>query len=319
MQQPAVSVAPSGLKSFLASLFSPLVLRYAIPALGLIVIAVVGIVMLREGPMGSSVALRKETDQNQSVAQASPSQTSPSEAAPAPGLVDKVTREPAADKNNEVPKAGAPATKDAPRDARGVSSSDAAGAAPAAPVQEAQPVTTTASEPPPPAKAAPAEESERQAEPEKKKVEINRTDVGAAQRSYDGVKKEDDANAAPATGSGNKVSGPRRAADADRGAAVGNAPQPREREEDERVRKAEKNVSTLMAAKTRTVAGREFRKDGNVWIDVAYNSSQATTIVKRDSEQYRSLVEDEPVIHTIAETLKTEFVVVWKGRAYRVR
>src|SRR6185369_17035478 len=38
-------VAPSGLKSFLASLFSPMVLRYAVPALGLVVIAVVGIVV----------------------------------------------------------------------------------------------------------------------------------------------------------------------------------------------------------------------------------------------------------------------------------
>src|SRR5688572_22594181 len=43
VQQSEGSVAPSGLKSFLASLFSPMVLRFAVPALGLIVIAAIGV------------------------------------------------------------------------------------------------------------------------------------------------------------------------------------------------------------------------------------------------------------------------------------
>lgn len=309
-RQPASVVAPSGLKSFLASLFSPLVLRYAIPALGVIVIAVVGIVMVRQEQKGSSVALRADTEQNKSVAlpEATPSQGLYGER----GMADQV----AADKDKEVPKPGAaaPAAKDAPRDARGVSSSDAAGAAPAAPVQETQPVT--ASEPPPspaPAKAAAAEESERkQAEPEKKKVdEVSRTEVATAQRSYDGVSKEaDDAN---------KVSGPQRSrmGEGTGTGAVANAA-PQSREEVKRMRKGEVS-GTFSAAETRTVAGREFRKNGNVWIDTAYNGGQSVTVLTRDSDQYRSLVEDEPAIHTIAETLKTEFIVIWKSRAYRVR
>ncbi len=40
-------VAPSGLQKFLASLFSPMVLRYAVPALGLIVVAAIGFSVLR--------------------------------------------------------------------------------------------------------------------------------------------------------------------------------------------------------------------------------------------------------------------------------
>src|ERR1043165_4689710 len=39
---------PSGLKKFFASLLSPFVLRYAIPALGVIVVMVVGFVVLRQ-------------------------------------------------------------------------------------------------------------------------------------------------------------------------------------------------------------------------------------------------------------------------------
>src|SRR5689334_18770062 len=39
---------PSGWKTFLASLFSPMVLRYAVPALGVIVVMIVGFVVLRQ-------------------------------------------------------------------------------------------------------------------------------------------------------------------------------------------------------------------------------------------------------------------------------
>src|SRR6185369_1683058 len=39
--------APFGLKKFLASLFTPMVLRYAVPALGLIVVAAIGFMVLR--------------------------------------------------------------------------------------------------------------------------------------------------------------------------------------------------------------------------------------------------------------------------------
>lgn len=72
-------------------------------------------------------------------------------------------------------------------------------------------------------------------------------------------------------------------------------------------------------AETRKVAGRKFRRQGDSWIDTAYNSSQATTVVRRNSEQYRALVADEPEIGRIANSLGGEVVVVWKGRAYRIK
>jgi hypothetical protein len=73
------------------------------------------------------------------------------------------------------------------------------------------------------------------------------------------------------------------------------------------------------SAETRTVAGRKFRREGDSWIDTAYNSSRATTVVRRNSEQYRALVADEPEIARIANSLGGEVVVVWKGRAYKIK
>jgi hypothetical protein len=69
----------------------------------------------------------------------------------------------------------------------------------------------------------------------------------------------------------------------------------------------------------RTIAGRRFRKERGIWTDTAYDSSTATVDMARDSEQFRALVADEPGIGTIARQLDGEVIVVWKGRAYRIR
>ncbi|HEX6285174.1 MAG TPA: hypothetical protein VFZ71_09880, partial [Pyrinomonadaceae bacterium] len=72
-------------------------------------------------------------------------------------------------------------------------------------------------------------------------------------------------------------------------------------------------------SETRSVAGRRFRKERGIWTDTAYDSATATVNVARGSEQFRALVADEPGIKTIAEQLDGEVIVVWKGRAYRIR
>src|SRR6185436_7214644 len=56
-------------------------------------------------------------------------------------------------------------------------------------------------------------------------------------------------------------------------------------------------------SETRTVSGRRFRRQGNAWIDTAYESSRRIINVARDSEQFRALVADEPSIRTIAQKL----------------
>jgi hypothetical protein len=68
---------------------------------------------------------------------------------------------------------------------------------------------------------------------------------------------------------------------------------------------------------TRNVGGRNFQRQGNAWVDTAYNSSRPTTNIKRGSEQYRALVADEPGLRAIATQLGGEVFVVWKSRAYR--
>jgi hypothetical protein len=73
------------------------------------------------------------------------------------------------------------------------------------------------------------------------------------------------------------------------------------------------------AAATRTVAGKRFRRQGNAWFDVNYNAGQSYTVVRRNSEQFRALVADEPELRRIAGALGGEVTVVWKGRAYRIR
>jgi hypothetical protein len=73
------------------------------------------------------------------------------------------------------------------------------------------------------------------------------------------------------------------------------------------------------AADTRTVAGRKFRRQGNAWIDTAYSAGQSYTVVRRNSEQFRALIADEPELRRVADALGGEITVVWKGRAYRIR
>lgn len=294
VQQPVAVVGPSGFKSFLASFFSPMVLRYAVPALGVIVIAVVGIVMLRQERAqrgAASVAQVTNADQNRAVPESPSAPTEP-------------TSTPVPAQNKQVPRAGVIA--DAP-----------------APAAEA-----------PPPKAASAEEAKRQPDPEKKTAPVAEQNASARDaQPVDSVSKVDDAAkkdkqqeviaTAPATIAtpGSTAPEPQRAKTGEAAGtggvgSVANAP--KSRQDFQRSRKEEINALSS-SAETRTVAGREFRKQGNVWIDAAYNSYQSTTIVTRGTEQYRALIADEPEIHTIAENLKGEFVVVWKGRAYRVR
>ncbi|HEV7682231.1 MAG TPA: zf-HC2 domain-containing protein [Pyrinomonadaceae bacterium] len=72
-------------------------------------------------------------------------------------------------------------------------------------------------------------------------------------------------------------------------------------------------------AETRTVMGRHFTREGDAWVDVAYDFSRATVRFSRGSDQFRALVADEPGIRTIAEQLNGVVIVVWKGRAYRIQ
>jgi hypothetical protein len=72
-------------------------------------------------------------------------------------------------------------------------------------------------------------------------------------------------------------------------------------------------------AERRSVAGRQFRRQKNTWVDTAYRAGQATVQIRRDSEQWRALIADEPDLRRIADALGGEVIVVWHGRTYRIK
>src|SRR5690349_11766035 len=72
----AATHEPGGFKTFLASLFSPLVLRYAVPALGVIVVMIVGFVVLRQQRQQEFVA---QVQDNKAPVAAPSSPTTPAE------------------------------------------------------------------------------------------------------------------------------------------------------------------------------------------------------------------------------------------------
>ncbi|HLM24352.1 MAG TPA: zf-HC2 domain-containing protein, partial [Pyrinomonadaceae bacterium] len=90
-QESAKVSAPSALSKFLASLFSPMVLRYAVPALGLVVVAAIGFIVTRDqGSTNSPVAEVREQQPAQVPAPASQGQPSSSPEAKSYGVVDSI-------------------------------------------------------------------------------------------------------------------------------------------------------------------------------------------------------------------------------------
>ena len=291
---------PSVWRTFLASLFTPMVLRYAAPALGLIVVAAIGFVVLRRQPRSAQLDTRvAQNEQPATRPAASPedhvfSYSTPADSTSSPqSSVDRQA--------GKKPSPVAPAAANAPPAVSldGEVSKDKAPekSAQAQPKPEEQ--TASANEAPPPPKSEPTpvpttEVSQKPADAEANKREV-RGLAGAsaptAERDVRAERKRED-----------KIDFARKPQDADRvgGMAAG-------------------SVAKLRNTSTRSVAGREFQKKGGVWIDTAYDSSKEVVSVTRGSEQYRGLVADEPAIKTIADELDGEIIVVWKGHTYRIR
>lgn len=296
--------AASWLRSFLASLFSPMVLRYAVPAVGLIVVAAIGFFVLnRESRLGdiaqspqpaalASPSLQGRLDnRSDTLANQAGEKTAETPATPAQKTQQDARTAPGADQNAAAPVANAPA--DAKKEA-------------AAEVRE---------EPPPVVATAPANEPKPQPSPtdfvfqvEARKTERQSTDVAKAAKENTEKEKADDQPKEQARGVMKREA---------RGAARTGAAAPA----------PAAGISTLQGGRdgadekdveTRSVAGRIFRKQRGIWIDTAYSSGTFINVA-RGSEQYRALIADEPPLKTIADQLDGEIIVVWKGRIYRIR
>lgn len=303
---PVEESRPSALKMFLATLFSPMVFRYAVPAMAILVVAAIAWV---------AVQRKSPTDLAQNMQTNAPTST-PSQAntsAPTPEIAAKTAVDSSAAESRGVAK---------------VQSPDAAPAQQQPDIVQERKVTTEdrreelskRDQPPSPAPAAGAGTAAAPiivpASP-KSDVAADRSDVG--QKKEAEVDKTKPMNQ-PA---GEFAKSESRQAKTNVGGvteSVQSAPGARARSlrrestpKDENTAKNETEASEV-----RTVSGHRFQKRGQVWVDSLY-SSQSIINVSRGSEQYRALVADEPGIRSIAEQLDGEFIVVWKGRAYRIR
>jgi hypothetical protein len=306
----------SGLKAFLASLFSPIVLRYAMPALGLLVVASIGFLALRStGRM--EVAQRREVNLQTPAAEAPADGGAGSSAAPSVNFATK--SEPHSVTAPEVAKtAGAKVSEqekpadetrrqenDQPHE-KAATSTDQVAAAPAGSPTETVTVAAAAK----PTAVADQKQATSEAAPNKVQAQTQTGRVQSANANDEPSARRPAKEPAVArlnAGSALKK-GKRDSAAANETTRADDAEEKRER-----------NLADKDQTETISVAGRRFRKNGSVWIDVAYNSSQGITNVTRGSEQYRALIADEPGIRTIAEQLKGEVIVVWKGHVYRIR
>ncbi len=125
-----------------------------------------------------------------------------------------------------------------------------------------------------------------------------------------------------------------RRAPASRSAAADEAERAEEREDSSKEKKrgegrqpralhrpgaADASAGARSAAEERNVGGRRFRRTGGAWVDVNYKPDMSSTGVRRGTEPYRALVADHPEIDRAAQQLSGEFVIVIRGRAYRVK
>lgn len=300
--------APSALRKFLASLFSPMVLRYAVPALGLILVAAIGLFVLRPKQSGdTSIAQRTEAPASTNITTNTPD---PNSSPAARGYIDQPKQETAgkpaqsSGPTGNQPAAGAPAATGTGSQVDATSRDELAKKE-----QQQQPRANEAPAPPAPKPTQASDEGKRPADAEARR-EAPSVQVAAEPstvKTEDSVKVEDRKAAEIA----------KARSDADRvqtfgGASAGIVTRSKTQNKDD----AEKDKD---AGETRTIAGRHFRKKDNAWIDTAYDSSKSITTYTRGSEAYRSLTADEPAIKTIAEKLDGEIIVVWKGRTYRIR
>ena len=298
-QETAQVSAPSALRKFLASIFSPMVLRYAVPALGLVIVAAIGFMVSRnEGTSNSPVADVRYKQPDQGLAASQPSSSLEKE--PSAFLDSRESPNKAVTAHDSITPSGTPAANAAP-------ASPVATDAPKDTEEQAKKVDEERQQPEAkeaePPKPAAAVSGLKKLEPKQEAAEqtVTVTNEPAAEKAKTENRSVNDFT----------VATPLVRKRAEAGSTTGAASaKPMAQREDTADR--DKND-----AETRTVAGHHFRKQGGVWIDTAYNS-QSLTELKRGSEQYRGLVGDEPEIRQIASQLEGDIIVVWKGKGYKI-
>jgi hypothetical protein len=136
-----------------------------------------------------------------------------------------------------------------------------------------------------------------QAEDDSRRATVNQAPAnrGPADEKFKGPRRDQD-NAVANNRSSNEVRGnaakARPAADANRESAEEKAPE------------------------TRSVGGRKFKHQGNVWVDAKFKSSMTVKSISRRSSEFDAL---DSGLRSIAQQLGGEVIVVWKNKAYLIK
>lgn len=324
----------SSWRDWLSAFFAPPVLRYAVPALALMAVIVVAFIATRPQLTPDSVARNETSGENvatppanqvsqkeqQANTTTATTATSNTTAAAAPqqsaNANAKVGEQPEAVKNTAPltaqrrDDAGLDVTvlNDAPKPAEKTPTGGAFGTQ----ARDNNEVVRIIQEPPPPVAVAPAnsapvpnssveEDAEAKAADANKKDKASATSLG---RNSSGIVLDGVTKTERAQESGRRE-GPaaRRSRPADTQSSRATA---------------DADGQDKRSAETTSAGGRQFRRQGGVWIDTAYSASRSIVNVARGSEQYRALVADEPGIRAIADKLGGTVIVVWKQRTYRI-
>jgi hypothetical protein len=291
----------SKLSNFIASFFTPAVMRYAVPAMSLIILAAIGLIWLQQTRRQDFVA-----QVNQPASEPATAQFGNQEGFHADDQARQGTLERSREPKTETTKAREAATGEEKSPAKNkavVTDSIEREQQPAEPKTDVKDVAAA----PPPSVARRDEDTAFSPKPAKEIAEENKRQELAKQRQ------------APAVPTAVQSEDERRNQQ-DKDNSAGNKKAETRSSSEVRAGTGGRAMGTQSAQlTTRTVAGRHFRRVNNTWVDTAYDSALHTTTLSRGSEQYRALVGDEPGLRTIAEQLDGEVIVVWKGRAYKIR
>jgi hypothetical protein len=349
----AEAAAPASWRGWMAALFSPSALRYAVPLFAVSLVAVVSFVALRTREAGSSPSTQSprpragvaETQPNAGSAEttvtANSNQSGMLDQAPgetAGGSAPAATMTVAPPTTGRGPNAGEPQPAPVTSGAEDASAPPPPpAAAPAGPeatteVAKAAPTTVHVEMQPPPAKSdgddSNKERRGRAAEPVDEvaanDAALRRSRAANEVQMPDGgtrnQKRGADSNSSKTYEDNNAALGAtqRESERDDRRAAGGSLPARRGRASTRAEQKTEEEAAAR-GGETRTAAGHRFRREGSAWVDVNYKPSMRSTGVRRGTEAFRALVADVPVVGRVAGQIAGEVVVVVGGQAYRIR
>jgi hypothetical protein len=318
----------------LSVFLKPPALRYA--AFAVVLLAVGGIAFLvwrRPNPTNSALVARNEPA------------TSPASAVKPPTLSDsanKQVNEPSTAETRAVPQPTAPSTLDQ----KGYDLSPASPAQPAKPEKEiakteeksavsaARTMEPRAESSPSFAPAPPAETTRVDTQAREQQTVAGVFQGGPRRNeSYDKLKAADRARSGELakdrdedrsrvttnqpTVSENKQDDSRaRAGRESRTMSVPSPARSEMRVETRKVSKEKDSPKTEEEPQTRSVGGRKFQRQANAWVDTKFKSSMSVRNIARGSEEFAAL---DSGLRSIAQQLTGEVVVVWKGKAYRIR